>query len=415
MTDMVAAPLKRKLFEKEEVNTSRQIQFDIAKVVCLVGMVFVHCFEELSVNDISDGSVAQFIFVVVLDCLFGAGTFMACMGLGIAYSWKGGTSQLIKRGLLIFGTAYVLNILRFVLPFAVLAFLGHDLWSEVVVEIFFLDILQFAGLALVLFALLKRFKLSDLWMFVIALAMSIAGSFVFRWDAGSLLANDLLGLFVGTKSADNDELMAYFPLLNWFVIVIFGYLYGKGIRRCTNLNKFYAIALPISLVILSVYMGIAIPNKIGMMSGDLDYFYQMDTISAFVVMSGAIVATGLYHFISKAIPELGKRILMRLSGNINSFYCIHWVMIGWIESVLMYLSIDGLEDSQILIVAIVVLIVAGTVADVFRHKIRKNKHKAIAVEENKALQNQETKALVAEESNQLHLEKQNDLLVVEKK
>ncbi len=393
MSDVVEMPVKRKLFVKDEVNTSRQIQFDIAKVVCLIGMVFVHCFEELGLNDISDGSVAQYITVVVLDCLFGAGTFMACMGVGIAYSWKENTAKLMKRGLLLVGIAYLLNTFRIVIPFWGLTFFGHDVWTDIAIGFFDLDILQFAGLALFLFALLKWFKVSDLMLFVIACVMSIAGSFVFCWDAGGLVPNELLGLFVGTKSPDNDEIIACFPLLNWFIIVIFGYLYGKCLRHCTNLNKFYAFAFPMSTAILAVYMGIAIPNKHGMMSGNLDYFYQMNTLSAAVVISGAIFASGLYHYLAKIIPALIQRLLTRLSSNINSFYCIHWVMIGWINAVIIYLGMDGLEDDQIIITSILILLSAGLLADLFRHKLKKNRRHALPAEESKAIHTDEQKAL----------------------
>ena len=36
------------LFDKEKINTGRQIEADFAKAVCLIGMVLVHAFEEVN-------------------------------------------------------------------------------------------------------------------------------------------------------------------------------------------------------------------------------------------------------------------------------------------------------------------------------------------------------------------------------
>lgn len=372
MIEETVAPNKRKLFGADVINTTRQIQFDIAKVLCLVDMVFVHCFEELGINDVSEGSAAQFVLVVVLDVLFGAGTFMACMGIGVAYTWKDNAAKFIKRGLALVGISYALNAVRNAIPYGLLTLSGHELGTEAVVEFLCPDILQFAGLALFLFGLLKRFKLSDFKILAVAIAMSIAGSFIQGFDTGHFVTNELLGIFVGTSDPTYDDAFACFPLLNWFIVVVAGYLYGNYLRRCTNLNKFHFISCPIATAILTTYMLIAIPNELGMMSGDLDCFYHMNTFNAAVVLTAAVSITGIYYFLAKGIPSIIKRLITRLSSNINSFYCIHWALVGWTEAILIYRGIDGLDDSQILAVGIGIVIVAAIAADIFRHHIRKH-------------------------------------------
>ncbi|MCQ2545621.1 MAG: heparan-alpha-glucosaminide N-acetyltransferase domain-containing protein, partial [Clostridia bacterium] len=121
-----------KLFGKEEINTSRQFEFDMAKAVCILGMVFVHCFETLSCGD-AEGGVTYYIFVIVLDAIFGAGTFMICMGLGITYSWKDNADKLLRRGAIIFVLGYVLNIVRDALPCLILIPFGESTIEESII------------------------------------------------------------------------------------------------------------------------------------------------------------------------------------------------------------------------------------------------------------------------------------------
>lgn len=71
--------MKKKLLSAEDINTGRQTEADLAKFVCLTGMVIVHCFDVfVDFSEIS--STVQYVFLIVLNSLFGAGTFMFCMG-----------------------------------------------------------------------------------------------------------------------------------------------------------------------------------------------------------------------------------------------------------------------------------------------------------------------------------------------
>lgn len=364
-----------KLFRKEEVNTGRQFEFDLAKAVCILGMVFVHCFEMLALDSISADSSAYYVMVIVLDAIFGAGTFMACMGLGIAYSWKNNADKLIKRGIRIFLLGYLLNILRDGIPYLICYFFGKADVDEIIIETLCLDIMPFAGLALMLFGLLKKLRLSDLWVFVIALVMSVVGSFVRFLDLGHYVVNELAGLFIGTFDPINEDALAAFPLLNWFIIVVMGYLYAQLLRRCSNKEKLYAFTIPVTGVILAVYMLIAIPNRSGMMCGDLMYYYHMTTLDAFILLSGAVFITGVYYFVSKLFSERIKHVITRMSVNINSVYCIHWVIIGWINFVFIMTGFDGLDDLAVFLVGLAVFTAATVLAEGYKRIGKKEKSK----------------------------------------
>lgn len=364
------------LFSKENVNTKRQFEFDLAKAICILGMVFVHCFEQIAYQSGNNESSVYFIIVIVLDAIFGAGTFMSCMGVGIAYSHKNAARNLILRGLKIFILGYVLNIFRSVIPCAIFAVPSgtNPIW----VLCWFLenDIMQFAGLALMLFGLLKLLKANDLVILGIAIGMSILGSFFRFIHIGNYLIEEVIGLFIGVEYSNIEGLFSPFSLLNWFIFPVVGYIYGKYIiRRCANLDKFYAYALPISALILAIYLIICIPNKIGMMSGDICYFYQMTTPEAIIILFGMVFATSVYHFVAKLIPSKGKTFITALSKNINAVYCIQWVIIGWIYQILLSNNVSGLDTVLVILIAVGIYVLSNVLAQLFSLFKKKYFHK----------------------------------------
>ena len=361
-----------KLFGKEEVNVSRQFEFDFAKAVCILGMVFVHCFEELTPDSAAGTGALYYIIVTVLDAVFGAGTFMLCMGLGIAYSWKENANKLIRRGCVIFVLAYVLNAVRDGLPRLLLIPSGVRTVESLTDGFLCVDIMMFAGLALLLFGLLKKAKVSDLWLLIISLAMSAVGSFVRFIDCGSTLWNELAGLFIGTYSETDPDVYACFPLLNWFCVVVIGYLYAKALRRCRDLHRYYTIAFPVSALFLAVYLAVTIPGGIGLMNSDILYYYQFTTPEVAVLFFGMVFATGLYHFISLPFSDRPKRIITRISSNINRIYCIHWILVCWISYVFEVFYYDGMQDGMTVVTAIVIFAVSVLLAE-FYTRCRENK------------------------------------------
>ena len=243
--------------------------------------------------------------------------------------------------------------------------------------------MQFAGLALMLFGLLKKLKFSDLAIFIVSLIMSIVGSFIRFVDPGDPIFVQIYGLFIGTYSAENEYNLAPFPLLNWFIIVVLGYLYGKYIiRRCNDVDKYYKFALPISGVLLATYMGVAIPRQLGMMNMNILNYYQFTTPNILVFLLGMIFATSLYHFIAKIISKGGKNLITTISKNINRTYCIHWVIIGLTETVFTAIAFEGLSVPLILIVGTVIFIVANIIAEAYtRYRKRKIEEKRVGVDD----------------------------------
>lgn len=326
----------KNLFTNEEVNTSRQIEFDIAKAVCIIFMIIIHCAEQLCDATIIENGSIYYILVVVLDAIFGAGTFMSCMGLGIAYGKKVEPDKLICRGCVLLLAGFVLNIFRSTIPYFIDVIAGVEEWSITSMISYTLenDILQFAGLALMLFGLLKKLNFSDLMIFIISLGMSIVGTLIRFIDFGNIIVNQVIGFFIGTINIQTNAINSNFSLFNWFIIVVLGYLYAKKLRYCSDINRYYKIALPLSAIFLAIYMIIAIPNRIGMMNGDLKYFYIFSTPNAIILFLGMVFVTSLYHFIGKLFNNNIISIVINISNNLTAIYVFQWIIIGFLELII---------------------------------------------------------------------------------
>lgn len=351
--------------EKEPINTGRQIEADIAKFVCLVGMVIVHCFDVfVSFSEISSG--VQYVFLFVLNCIFGAGTFMFCMGIGIAYSRNNAPELLMKRGVKLFLLGYLLNLICA----ASYLLLLKDLALFVTYAVG-LDIMQFAGLALFLFGLLLRVRCPDWGIGVIALVFSLIGTFVHGVDLGSPAANIFCGLFIG--SFDYEWLTGgIFPLINWFIFVVSGYLFAKYLlQRCKRKSGMYLLFSGVSAVIVAVYMIIAIPKGLGMM-GSVLRFHHIGLPEAVICIAGAVFALGVYYLLSGFIPAKAKALITDVSRNINAIYCIQWVVLAWSVSIWVICGKKEFSDGMIILLGLIIFLFSAVAAHIYaRLKARK--------------------------------------------
>ncbi len=363
------------LFAKSEVNTGRQFELDLAKVLCFLQMVCIHCLEELLASSAQAGSKIYQFLVLQMNVFLGtAVVFMLCMGASISYSRRNYSKHFISRGCRLFFLGYVLNLLRDAIPTLIAHFLGHSPFSYVAVLFLTPDILQFAGLALMLFGFLKKHNLSDKTIFAISLAMSLVGSLARFIDMGHYVTNCFAGLFFGTvDSLYPDLAMGFFPLLNWFVFVVIGYLYGKLLRHCTDLNRYYKIVTPFSAVILLFYAAIIIPNHLNNMGSDITFYYQMSTPYVFIQFFSFVFLTGLFHFLSKPLPSIARKIITNIGMNITPSHCIHWVIIGWTKIAFIIFGFEWQNASQLLLLAVLIFVVSTALAAIYKSILQKRK------------------------------------------
>ncbi|MDO5446077.1 MAG: heparan-alpha-glucosaminide N-acetyltransferase domain-containing protein [Eubacteriales bacterium] len=387
------------LFDKNVINTGRQTEADCTKAVCIVTMIIVHVLEELGTffpsPEVNESAVFYF-FVVIIDALFGASTFMFCMGFGIAFSGKNDGDSMIRRGIRLFFCAYLLNIARYGIPDLLNWLITGDstMCREDFPELLLAnDILQFAGLAFILFGFLKKRRISDTGLAVTALVMSALGSIFRNFDLSELLhitgripyavVNQLGGLFFGTIYSYDPEIdLTCFPLMNWFIFVTAGYLFGGVMRRCKDKGRFYRMAVPAGAAVVAVYLAFAVPKRLGMMNENTNMLYHLTTPEALTGIISAVTFFGLFYGLSKILPNSFSVIASRISRNLTTIYVFQWVLIECVlTGALTVMQLQGVSDEewpavslpQIFLVAAVIFAVSMLAAELIRK--RKKNHK----------------------------------------
>ena len=73
-----------------------------------------------------------------------------------------------------------------------------------------------------------------------------------------------------------------------------------------------------------------------MMGEGANVFYHMHTVEAFICIMACIGTMMLFWFVSKIIPEKLKKPIVSVSKNLNTVYCIHWVLVWWTVDLAIY-------------------------------------------------------------------------------
>ena len=318
------------MFSREGKNLGRQIEVDIAKAICIIGMVLVHAFEQLP-NIEGSGGTGEFILMRIGNTIFGATLFMFCMGVGMAYTKKNSPNLIILRGITIFIIGFLLNFFRITLAIIITNALNPGFYGPNVVplELFQNDILYFAGLAMILFGLLKKLKIPGWGILLISIVMSILGTIFKGYDLHNVYGNLFVGWFIGTSYPGIQfDTTSFFPLLNWFILVAAGYCFAWILKRVEKKGRFYMVFSSISAICIGLYIGLCVGPKVGFFSENFICTYHIATYDALISLCGAIFAYGLFYGLSHILPKIVLKGATTLSKYINTVYCIQWLVYG---------------------------------------------------------------------------------------
>lgn len=350
-----------KIFVKEEVNTGRQWAFDAAKSVAILFMVLVHTFIYIYGEENMNHGF-QYRLNNIYGGVLAAPVFMFCMGVGVAYSRRTDALTMFGRGVKLLLAGYLLNGVR-CLPQLLLWLGGYGEahYNAFFEELNLFDILQFAGVSFMLFALLRWMKASPTVILLIGLTLSVFGTFIRAIDMGSMTLNLLCYPFVGIHVGN---IWTSFPLANWFIFVAGGYWFGKLIRRCTDLDRFYALLVPFSGFIFAVSATYMATHASGMFTEiNDDFFYYLTPIDSLVCISGALTIAGLGHFLMPHEPQEVQDIVKQVSSDVTRIYFIHWIFVSYLVGGLLD-GVFGLNISEplMLLISLAILDISAWLA-----------------------------------------------------
>ncbi|MCR5208568.1 MAG: acyltransferase [Eubacterium sp.] len=337
--------LSEKYFTKEPCNTGRQFELDVFRFILIYRLAIVHVFVDASPPAALDTLSIPYYFDSVVGGVIGPTRFMIVMGIGLAYTRHGSPEQVFKRGIKIGIIGLLLNVCRYLIPSIVgYAVIGDaEKYLNPLPYLFFgNDILQFASLAMLFMSLLLYLKLTPVKIFAVSLVMSVAGTFLRSVDLHNNVLNVISGHIIGIETVSGDPyIYSDFPLLIWFIFYAFGYLFGYYYLRLKDKKRFFNTVSPICIIISVAFCAWEIIGGFGMMMGEgANVFYHMHTVEALICIIACIGFLIIPFYLSKIIPEKLKKPIEYVSRNVNSVYCIHWVLVWWTVDLFIY-SIKG--------------------------------------------------------------------------
>lgn len=309
------------LFSRKETNTGRQTEFDLVKAATIILMVWTHVYEELSTGFEPSLSYANAYW---RGSLFGAVSFMFCMGLGMVYTRSCGPSDYVRRGWKILFSGVLLNLFRYVVPGAIAYLALGNRWAGIsLVFSLGVDILQFAGLAFLLMGILRRAGLKHIHILLVSVAMSIAAWCLEGVQTGVFLIDQALGYLWGNTTE------SYFPLLNWFIFVSSGCCFGRMYRRISDKDRFHRICFPVTSALTAayVYVSFSCSQTVFLQFGDETFLGHRMLPDAMMSIVANIWLISFFYYAAKVIPSSAMPVLVHPSRHINQYYCVSWVVI----------------------------------------------------------------------------------------
>ena len=331
------------LFSDNNINNGRQHAFDLCKAVSIILMILCHVF--YTMKYCAPATLNPTYIAQNAVRFLGAQFFMFAMGMGLIYSRHDSAKYCAKRGLILLVSGYLLNFVCLVLPSIIIGkslVFGDIFVTNRFLMLFGADILQFAGLTLLFFAIVKQFKWSDMTVLITTLCITAIGTLctdkIFLTLTPEHFYYAFAGLIVPVKNFITSEYVC-FSFSNWLIYPVTGWFFGKMLKRCYDLDKFYLYLLGISLplfliewVIFSVMgknLWLTLMNPI--------IYHQQNPIILVIYMTVIMLALSLSHFISIHLIKFKLwKVIKHMSVELLTLYIASWVVIGWLSAGLRY-------------------------------------------------------------------------------
>lgn len=348
----------KEILSKDVPNRKRQPEIDVVRGLAVLFMILVHAS-----NEFLNESYNNTVFAKVIDffgCIPAAPVFMFVMGVGFIYSKNQTPWKLLKRGLFVFVGGYLLNFFRGFLPQAIGNQLGYyniplDQSIEYILAV---DILQFAGLAMITVSLLKFLRISPVFYPLLAISAGIVSPYLWGTTSSNpVLKFICLSLFGGKG-------YTFHPLFSWIFYPLMGAFFGWFLIRVKNKNNFYLITGITSLLTTSAAFIYYFTNPgidLGILTGNIYNYFHHGILSNIIFCSAVVWWLSVWSFLSAILPQFIKARLMFWSKSVTAIYVIHWLLIGWGE----FLVFDSFNIWQTVIIMVTLIIFTDRIADLY--------------------------------------------------
>ena len=356
-----------------EEPRKRYSELDAVRAIALLFLPVIHVYEEMElIGTLSAEALSSCKWVLTL-CLYAPSVFMICFGANLFFAREKTPAEYAKRGLKFLLIGVGLNVMRFVLPSLISLAMGKKGWVlNAVNNVLASDIYDFVGVFLLVFALFKKLKLSAFAMLIAAMIMLLINTVIQPVPVEGSAA-----YFLGRFFYVNQN--SYFPLLSWTIFPITGYCFGKVYRASQSeqeRRKFNLRMLIFCYVMYGAlfytFQSYGLNPSLVELSPANSYITDYGNVMMLVCIAGMMI--GLIYLAYMKWPESRPmKALLKLSVVIMPFYLIQWVIIGWMEGMMVAFDfpLGKIGIGAFYALSVGITLVTIILAKVFGEKINK--------------------------------------------
>jgi uncharacterized membrane protein len=333
---------------------------DLLKGIAVLLMIQVHILELFASPDIFGSKIGKALMFLGGPPV--APVFALILGYYIAASQKT-SSQLLLRAGKIICLGMFLNL---ALNLNLIISVSRGLYKiDLLPYIFGIDILQFAGLSIIVIVVLKKmFEKSLVFTIVCIGVTALLGNFLMDYIPSRDLFKYLTAPFYGSCA------WSYFPLFPWLAYPLTGFAFFQLKKRfgVNSLDfakvKIIAGGLFALFLILSLRKAVAVSANLG------EYYHH----SALFVLWTITFLAFYSFFVFEIDKKFGENILFRyikwLGKNVTMIYIIQWILTGNTAT-----EVYKTVSSPLYLVSayVIVLLISSSLAYLLLHFIKKTK------------------------------------------
>jgi uncharacterized membrane protein len=301
----------------EEMKT-RSNTADLLKGIAVLLMIQVHILELFANHSILTSKVGKILMFLGGPPV--APVFALILGYYIASTQKT-SGQLLIRAIKIIFLGMLLNV-GLNLNLIISVYKG-SYKIDLLPYILGIDILQFAGLSIIIIVLLKKILEKNMIITILCVIVSaFLGRFLLNYIPERVVFKYITSPFFGSCS------WSYFPLFPWLTYPLAGFAFFQ-LKKRLDLNILNKPKIKILSGFLFVLLLIFTLRKVVFISSDLTLYYHHGLLFALWV----IAFLAFYSFFVFEIDKIiGDTILFRyikwLGKNVTLVYVIQWIITG---------------------------------------------------------------------------------------
>jgi hypothetical protein len=308
----------------------------LARGFTVLIMPAVHTVLLYSSDAVKNGSLGKLLGFLAEGP--GAQLFMYLMGVFIVLGRPKPISQILHRSCLLMFTGYLLNLVRFTLPFHMgiipqkyLTDNGITVDASTGIQLLVVgDILQFASIAYLVCSLIYLMKIAYKGILVLLTLILLITPYAWNVHFNNEYLHQMVALFNGQPP------FAFFPVFPWLIYPLLGLVMGHLYRRedLKHLLKRHIITGS-GLMLTGYLVTLAEPTSWN------THFYRAGPGATLLHSGFVLVWIALFLLLANLIKRLPGTLLMQyLSRHITIIYIAQWIIILWLFPVFGYNRLD---------------------------------------------------------------------------